>query len=80
MEEIKISVLVIKSLRGPLNIQVSMTRRQHIIKFMSMDFKGGIKAEDMEINLRDISLRIGFKAMELDEIPRKGDADGEERG
>lgn len=45
-----------------------------------MDFKGGIKAEDMEINLRDISLRIGFKAMELDEIPRKGDADGEERG
>lgn len=56
-----------------------MTRRQHIIKFMSMDFKGGIKAEDMEINLRDISLRIGFKAMELDEIPRKGDADGEER-
>ena len=56
-----------------------MTRRQHIIKFMSMDFKGGIKAEDVEINLRDISLRIVFKAMELDEIPRKGNADGEEK-
>ena len=30
-----------------------------------MDFKGGIEAEDTEINLRDISLPMVFKATEL---------------
>lgn len=64
----------------PLNIQMNTSRWQPIIKYTSMDFRDQGSRLKTEIHLRDITLMMVFKAMELEEIPREENVDGEEKG
>lgn len=45
-----------------------------------MDFRDQGSRLKTEIHLRDITLMMVFKAMELEEIPREENVDGEEKG